>query len=45
MMSLLYLNKIKILFVAVVVMVNVEDGRGFVDKSFGLMGGVVGMGL
>lgn len=45
MMSLLYLNKIKILFVAVVVMVNVEDGRGFVDRRFGLMGGVVGMGL
>lgn len=44
MMSLLYLNKIKILLVAAAAMVNAEDGRGFVDKSPGLMGGAVGMG-
>lgn len=46
MMSLLYLpvNKIKILLVAAAAMVNAEDGRGFVDRSPGLMGGAVGMG-
>lgn len=38
------LNKIKILLVAAAAMVNAEDGRGFVDKSPGLMGGAVGMG-